>query len=179
MGWGGVKVGRFIKTGVGDISVQQSQVRLFYSCILFFMERELYIHWDVETTLCLFMYLYTVEWNMWRTYERWWITGWLPVRQRVCGGAVGWDTVLQVGTSRVPFPFRSLGSILTHYGPGVDSASNKNEYQEYLLGGKSGRCIGPTTLPASCADFLEILGDWSSNILSWPVFIDNFSFFNR
>jgi len=28
-------------------------------------------------------------------------------------------------------PFRS------HYGPGVDSASNKNEYQEYYLGGKA------------------------------------------
>jgi hypothetical protein len=32
----------------------------------------------------------------------------------------------------------------------------KNEYQEYLLGGKGGRCVGLTTLPPSCADCLEI-----------------------
>jgi hypothetical protein len=43
-----------------------------------------------------------------------------------------------------------------HYGPGVDSASNGNEYQEYFLGGKLGRCVGLTTLPPSCADCLEI-----------------------
>jgi hypothetical protein len=40
--------------------------------------------------------------------------------------------------------------------PGFDSASNRNEYQEYLLGGKGGRCLGLTTLPPSCADCLEI-----------------------
>jgi len=37
-----------------------------------------------------------------------------------------------------------------------DSASNRNEYQEYFLGGKGGRCIGLTTLPPSCANCLEI-----------------------
>jgi hypothetical protein len=37
------------------------------------------------------------------------------------------------------------------YGPGVDSASNRNEYQEYFLGGKGGRCVGLTTLLPSCA----------------------------
>jgi len=38
-----------------------------------------------------------------------------------------------------------------HYGPGVDSASNRNEYQEYFLGGKGGRCVKVTALPSSCA----------------------------
>ena len=47
-------------------------------------------------------------------------------------------------------------SFRPHYGPGVDSACNKNEYQEYFLGGKGGRCVGVTTLPPSCADCLEI-----------------------
>ena len=47
-------------------------------------------------------------------------------------------------------------SFWPHYGPGVDSASNRNEYQEYFLGGKGGRCVGLTTLPPSCADCLEI-----------------------
>ena len=41
-------------------------------------------------------------------------------------------------------------------GPGIDSASNRNEYREYFLGGKGGRCVGLTTLPPSCADCLEI-----------------------
>ena len=43
---------------------------------------------------------------------------------------------------------------------GIDSASNKNEYQ----GAKGGRCLGITNLPASCIDFIEILGastSWS------------------
>ena len=44
-----------------------------------------------------------------------------------------------------------------HYGPGVDSAFNRNEYQEYILWGKGGRCVGLTTVPPSCADCLEIL----------------------
>ena len=40
--------------------------------------------------------------------------------------------------------------------PGVDSASNRNEYQEYFLGGKGSWCIGLTNFPPSCADCLEI-----------------------
>jgi len=47
-------------------------------------------------------------------------------------------------------------SFRLHYGPEVDSASNRNEYQEYFLGSKGGRCVGLTTLPPSCADYLEI-----------------------
>ena len=39
---------------------------------------------------------------------------------------------------------------------GVDSASNRNEYQEYFLVGKGGRSVGLTTLPPSCAECLEI-----------------------
>ena len=34
---------------------------------------------------------------------------------------------------------------------GVDSASNRNEYQVYFLGDKDGRCVRLTTLPPSCA----------------------------
>jgi len=34
------------------------------------------------------------------------------------------------------------------------TASNRNEYQDYLLKGKGGQCVGLTTLPLSCADFL-------------------------
>jgi hypothetical protein len=38
-------------------------------------------------------------------------------------------------------------TMMPRYGPGVDSASNRNEYQVYILGGKGGRCVGLTTLP--------------------------------
>jgi len=31
----------------------------------------------------------------------------------------------------------TLGSFRLHYGPGVDSASNRNEFQEYFLGVKA------------------------------------------
>jgi len=32
--------------------------------------------------------------------------------------------------------FIDIKTFLLHYGPGVDSASNRNEYQEYFLGVK-------------------------------------------
>jgi len=41
--------------------------------------------------------------------------------------------------------FIDIKSFRSHYGPGVDSASNTNEYQEYFLGGKVGRCVRLTT----------------------------------
>ena len=65
--------------------------------------------------------------------------------------------MLQIGRSLVRSQQVSLEfsidikSFRSHYGPGVDSASNRNEYQEHFLGGKGGRCVGLTTLPPSCA----------------------------
>ena len=50
--------------------------------------------------------------------------------------------VLQIGRSLVRSQLVSLEffidikSFLSHYGPGVDSASNKNEYQEHFVGVK-------------------------------------------
>jgi hypothetical protein len=91
----------------------------------------------------------------------WWRGGLL-------GGVVGWGTALQAGRSRFSIP----GGV---NGPGVDSASKRNEYQGYLLGrggGKGGRCVGLTSLPPSCAYCLEILGastSWSPKGLSRPV----------
>ena len=46
--------------------------------------------------------------------------------------------------------FIDIKSFRSHYGPGIDSASNRNEYQEYFLGGKGGRCLWLTTLPLFC-----------------------------
>ena len=47
--------------------------------------------------------------------------------------------------------FIDIKSYRSHYGPGVYSGSNRNEYQEHFLGGKGGRCVRLTTLPPSCA----------------------------
>jgi len=47
--------------------------------------------------------------------------------------------------------FIDIKSFRSHYGPGVDSAYNRNVYQEHFLGGKGGRCVRLTTLPQSCA----------------------------
>ena len=55
-----------------------------------------------------------------------------------------------------------------------DPGSKRNEYQEPFLGGKSGRCVGLTTIPPSSADCLEILGaltSWSPKGLSSPVMV--------
>jgi len=47
-------------------------------------------------------------------------------------------------------------SFQLHYGPGVDSPSNRNEYQEYFLVAKGGRYLGLTNLLLSYADCLVI-----------------------
>jgi len=67
---------------------------------------------------------------------------------------VGWGIVLQART-QVQFLTGSLGfftdlSFWLRYGPGVDSASNRNEYQDYLLCCKGCRCVGLTNLPSFC-----------------------------
>jgi hypothetical protein len=45
--------------------------------------------------------------------------------------------------------------------PGVDSASTRNQYQEYFLRGKGGRCIRLTTLPPSMFQLPWNLGAWT------------------
>ena len=45
-------------------------------------------------------------------------------------GAVGWGTALQAGSLHVRFP-------MAHYSPTVDTASNRNKYQEYFFGVKA------------------------------------------
>jgi hypothetical protein len=46
---------------------------------------------------------------------------------------VGWCTILQAGRSRFRFPMKSL-NFHPHNNPGVDSAPNRNEYQESSCG---------------------------------------------
>jgi len=51
--------------------------------------------------------------------------------------------------------FIDIKSFRSHYGPGVESASNINEYQEYFLWSKGGRCVRLTTISPSCAVVLK------------------------
>jgi hypothetical protein len=79
---------------------------------------------------------------------------WPSLKGGARGSVVGWGTMLQAGKSRVWVPMRSLDfsiylTLQPHYGPGVDSASNRNEYQEDSWGVKGGRCVRLTTLPPS------------------------------
>jgi hypothetical protein len=50
------------------------------------------------------------------------------------GSRVSWGTILQARKSRVRFPMRSLDFSIDLIVPGVDSASNSNEYQESSWG---------------------------------------------
>jgi hypothetical protein len=56
-----------------------------------------------------------------------------------CSGAVGWRAALHTGKLRVQLPMVSLQFFIdiilpaALYGPGVDSASNRNEHQQYFL----------------------------------------------
>jgi hypothetical protein len=59
-------------------------------------------------------------------------------------------------------------SFRQQYDPGVDSASNRNEYQGYLLKrGRGTKAVGEwglTSFSTSCSDFIEILevsNSWS------------------
>jgi len=50
--------------------------------------------------------------------------------------------------------------------------SNRNEHQEYFLGGKDGQCIGLMTLPPSCADWnLWASTSWNRQGLSRTVMV--------
>jgi len=78
-----------------------------------------------------------------------------------CGCAVSWGTVLQARMSWVQFPLVSLEFfidiiLLATLWLWGRSASNRNEYQEYFLGGESNHCIGLRALPLSGAVCLEI-----------------------
>ena len=50
--------------------------------------------------------------------------------------------------------FIDIKSFRSHYGTGVDSACNRNEYREYFLG-VGGRCVRLTTILFRCHEIWE------------------------
>ena len=84
--------------------------------------------------------------------------------------------MLQIGRSLVRSELMSVDFSLTksfrsHHGPGVDSACNRNEYQEYFLGGKVGQCVRLTTYhhPVPLSRNLGTLTSWNPLGHSRPV----------
>ena len=67
--------------------------------------------------------------------------------------------------------FIDIKSFRSHYGSGVDSASNRNEYQEHFLGVKSSRCIRLSTYhhPVLLSRNLGTLTSWNPLSPSGPV----------
>ena len=69
--------------------------------------------------------------------------------------------MLQIGRSLVRFQLVSVDFFIdikpfrSHYGPGVDSASNRNEFQEYFLGVKT---AGAVVTKSGNLNFLEPSG---------------------
>jgi len=51
--------------------------------------------------------------------------------------------------------FIHIKSFRSHFGPGVDSDSNRTEHQEQFPGGKGDRCVRLPTLPPSCAAVMK------------------------
>jgi hypothetical protein len=89
-------------------------------------------------------------------------------------GAVGWGTAPEGrGFDSEWFHWNfSLTSFRAHYGPVFDQTSNRNEYQEYFVGGKDSRCVGLTTLTTFMCRLSWNLGastSWNPQRLSRPV----------
>ena len=96
----------------------------------------------------------------------------LPFWPGASRSAVGWCTALQTRRSRFRFPMESLEFFIDiilrpHYGSGVDSASDRNEYEEYFLGVKAAGEYGWQP----CHHVPIVLKSWILNLLepSGPV----------
>ena len=97
------------------------------------------------------------------------------------GGDRGSTVVASSIPAGLSWFFIDIKSIRSHYDPGVDPASNRNEFQQHFLGGKGDQYVRLTTLPSPCAvvmefgnlNFLEISGPLQSGngtVLSLPLF---------
>jgi hypothetical protein len=94
-------------------------------------------------------------------YESLWTSGYYALDYGIGGVLIFLDFF-----SPVEMDFIFIFNFTFSDGPGVDSASNRNEYLEYFRGGGlKCRCLGLTTLPPSCADYHVILEPQPPGIL--------------
>jgi len=103
-------------------------------------------------------------------YLRYWTLRWTAVAQWLRCCATNRKVAVSIPAAVSGF-FIYIKSFQSHYGPGVDSASNRNEYQEYFLGGKGGRCVRLTTYhhPVPLSRNLGTLTSWNPLDPSGPV----------
>jgi hypothetical protein len=92
--------------------------------------------------------------------------------------------MLQAASSRdrvlMRWIFQFTESFQPHYGPGLDSASNRNEYQESSWGVKGGRGVGLTTLPLSVSQLSRKMWEPRHPTTLWAFtacYRDSFSFY--
>ena len=98
----------------------------------------------------------------------------LTLTNGVCGDAVGWGYKLegcQFDSWWYHWNFSLTLSFWLYYGPWVDSASNRNEYQKCFLGDKGGWCIGLkfTIFMCQLSWNLGTSTSWNLQGLSRPV----------
>jgi len=88
----------------------------------------LYIHTYTHTHIYIYIYIYIFTYV--HTYMGTAVAQWLRCRatNRKVGGSI------PAGVSGF---FIDIKFFRSHYGPGVESTSNRNEYQEYFLGVKA------------------------------------------
>jgi hypothetical protein len=98
-------------------------------------------------------------------------------RERIChwktffSSAVDWSTALQVGRSWVQFPMVSLEFFVDIILLAAFCRWGRNEYQEYFLGDKRGRCVGLTFLHVQCLEIWEPQPSgtlWACNGMALP-----------
>ena len=86
--------------------------------------RSLRLFRSITTLVVLFLVRSVLEFRCGWVGVGWSVAGWL----KCCAGSI------PTGVSGF---FIDIKSFRSYYGPGVDSASHRNEYQEYFLGVKA------------------------------------------
>jgi len=106
---------------------------------LYLLATPLYTHTHTHTHTFIYIYIYGTA-----------VAQWL----RCCATIRKFAGSIRAGVSGF---FIDIKSFWSHYGFGVDSASNRKEYQEYFLGVKAASAFGwqPTTILCRCHEIWE------------------------